>query len=132
MRESFKTSNVVAAFLQRYGRTADLTKAGNLVAAGSFEVLIDGNDEAPPEPDGFGLGLGLSQISARLLHQLATGAEHVSDRGPARARVLQRDSRGSRVPWDDSALVAWKRVVAVSSDGRMLGLVSLPVFEGTL
>ena len=130
MNESFKTSNVVAAFLRRHGRTADLTRAGNLVAAGSFEVWIDGNDEALP--DGLGLGLGLSQISARLLHQLTKGAEDVADGGFARTRVPERDTRGSRVPWDGSALVAWKRVVAVSSDGPMLGLVSLPVHDGTL
>jgi len=124
MSESYRTTNVVAAFLKRHGRTADLTKAGNLVAAGSFEVWIDGDNEAMP--DGLGLGSGLSQISSRLLLDLATGAERASDGGSTRPRVPQRDIRGNRVPWDDSAHVDWKRVVAVSSDGPMLGLVSVP------
>jgi hypothetical protein len=130
LTESFKTSDVVAAFLKRRGRTVDLTKAGDLVAAGSFDVWIDGNDEALP--DGLGLASGLSQIEARLLHQLANGADHVSDGGFAKPpQVPQRDSRGSRVPWDDSPLATWDRVVMVSSDGPMLGLVSRPVRRGT-
>jgi hypothetical protein len=124
MSESYKTSNVVAAFLKRRGRTADLTKAGNLVAAGSFEVWIDGNNEAMP--DGLGLGSGLSQISSRLLLDLAAGTERASEGGTTGPRVPQRDARGNRVPWDDSAPVAWTRVVAESSDGPMVGLVSVP------
>ena len=130
MRESFVTSNVATAFLRRHHRTPGLARAGDLVAAGSFEVLIDGNDEGLA--DGQPLGTGLALISSRLLHDLSTGAEYVADRHSAEPRVAQRDNRGSRVPLDPSPLIAWKRVIAVSSDGDMLGLISVPARTGML
>jgi len=128
MRESFVTSNVVKAFLRRHGRTPGLARAGDLVAAGSFEVLIDGNNEGLG--DGEGLGAGLADISSRLLNQLSTGAEYVPDRHTAEPQVAQRDNRGNRVPLDPSPLVTWKRVFAVSSDGDMLGFTSVPAQTG--
>lgn len=80
--------------------------------------------------DGAGLGLGLSQITSRLLQQLATSDERIANGGVADHRNIQRDRLGSRVPWDGSARISWKRVVAVSAAGRMLALVSLPVHSG--
>jgi len=128
MSESFMTSNVLTAFLRRHHRTPGLARAGDLVAAGSFEVLIDGTNEGLA--DGDGLGTGLAQISSRLLHQLSTGV-HAREGGVVESRIAQRDTRGSRVPLDPSPLVTWKRVIAVSSCGDMLGLVSVPVQAGT-
>jgi hypothetical protein len=124
MNESFVSKSVVAAFMKRQSRHGHDKKLGALIAAGSFEVLIDGNNEALG--DGEGLGTGLAQITSRLLHQLETGAEHVRDGGVSQPRIAVRDVRGSRVPVDSSPLVTWKPVTAMSDLGSILGLVSLP------
>jgi hypothetical protein len=129
MKESFVANSVVTSFLNRHARSGHLAKPGALVAAGSVEVLIDGNDEGLADRPG--LGAGLAQITSRLLEQLATGDERIPDADFANTPNPQRDTHGSRVPRDRSSPVAWQRVVAVSAAGSMLGLVSLPAQSGT-
>lgn len=129
MRDSFLPSNVVTAFLGQRHRTPDLERAGDLVGAGSFDVLIDGNNDGLADRESLGTGLAL--ISSRLLHDLSTGAEYVPDRHTAEPRVAQRDNRGRRVPFDPSPLVAWKCEIAMSSDGAMPVLICVPAQTGT-
>jgi hypothetical protein len=66
-----------------------------------------------------------------LLDQLATGAVSAQHGGLASAGDSQRDARITRVPRDDSPLVSWTRVIAVSAAGSLLALASLPVQDGS-
>jgi hypothetical protein len=74
------------------------------------------------------LSAGLTQITSRLLQQLANGGENTVDISPAPAGP-RRDTSGNRVPPDDSPLVSWRRVVAVYAAGRLHAFVSLPVLS---
>jgi hypothetical protein len=118
MSESFDLDDEAKAFANR---NAEL---------GYVEVFTESDFEGVV--DRSGLGVGLAQITSRLLQQLATGGERIPYGGVANALNVQRDTRGSRVPCDDSPIVTWKRVVAVSAAGRVLALVSLPLPNGTL
>jgi hypothetical protein len=90
-------------------------------AAGHFEVLTASDYEALV--DRSGLGVGLSQITSRLLQRLSTDADPL----PAtNSRSAVRDVRGSRVPLDDSPLVIWKRVMVVSAESSMVALMCVP------
>jgi hypothetical protein len=128
MRKSLEVRGAVDRSLDGHAKPARIATAAELVAAGSVEVMIDGDDEGLA--DGSGLGPGLAQIASRLLDQLATGDDRPNDRTPL-AGISQRDARGSRVPRDGTALVKWRRVVAISATGRLPGLVSPPVDDET-
>jgi hypothetical protein len=95
------------------------------VASGSVDLLTEGDYKSLM--DRSSLGTGLANITSRLLHQLANGGDPIPYAGTGRPRSSQRDTRGNRVPWDDSPLVAWQRIVAVSDAGSMLALVSMPI-----
>jgi hypothetical protein len=134
MKEPPVIGSVAAAFMKQ-GRPGEIARhggrvmPGTLVAAGSFEVLIDGNNE--DHADGLGLGSGLAEIASRLLRQLATGDQTPAHGGLAQAFVSERDKYGSRVPIDASPLATWRRVIAVSATGRMVGLVSFSAPTGS-
>ena len=74
------------------------------------------------------LGAGLTQITSRLLQQLANGGKDTLDTSPIPAGP-RRDTHGNRVPPDDSPLVSWRRVVAVYDAGRLHAFVSMPVLN---
>ncbi len=107
---------------------ARLSKAGlgarlvDRATSGSVEVRTDSEILAGRSS----LGLGLAQITSRLLDQLATSGGGVQSRSLAPAGHPDRDLHGNTVPWDGSALVSWQRVVSVSAGGSLLALVSLP------
>jgi hypothetical protein len=118
MSESFDLDDEAKAFANR---NAELGYV-EVFTESDYEGLVDRS----------GLGVGLARITSQLLRQLATGGECIPYGGVANARNVQRDTRGNLVPWDDSPIVAWKRVVAVSAAGRVLALVSPPLPSGTL
>ena len=124
MRGSSEIHVAADRSLDDNARPRHAATAAELVAAGSVEVMIDGDDEGLS--DGSGLGPGLAHIASRLLGQLASGDDSPNDGAPS-AGVTQRDARGSRVPRDGTALVTWRRVVAVSATERLPGLVSPPI-----
>ena len=122
MSKSFEPDEEVQETAYRHAAPGSVAAPGEPIAAGSVEALTE------EDYDGLAsrshLGVGLANITSRLMRELATGGERTRSRGVAEARPIQRDTQGSRVPWDRSPLVMWKRVVAVSSDGDMLALVS--------
>lgn len=114
----------IRAFRDRRTGLDQAPRPGALVTAGYFEVLIDGEKEGLL--DASALGSGLAEIESRLLRQLATGDEPSPGACVAAPRIPQRDIRGNRVPWDESPLAKWTRVIVVSAAGTMLALVSWP------
>jgi hypothetical protein len=124
MSKSFEQDEEVQATANRHAKPGSLAASGEPIAAGSVATLTGDDYESLASRSR--LGVGLANITSRLMQQLATGGERVPSRRVADARPVQRDTRGSRVPWDRSPLVMWKRVVTVSSEGDMLALVSQP------
>lgn len=117
MNESFQLDDEVVALCQ--------PGLGSRPGVGSIEVWAEIDLESLAGRSS--LGSGLAKVTSRLLDQLATGTVTTAHRGVPTASEPQRDARGNRVPPDDSRLVAWKRVVAVSGAGSLLALVSLPL-----
>jgi hypothetical protein len=127
MNESFDLDDQVVA-LRRAGPAA---RPGAPVGSRSVEVSTESDRESLAGRSS--LGRGLAHITSRLLDQLATGGDCAQRGDMAQCSSVatpgnaQRDSRGNRVPWDQSQLVSWRRVVAVSTGGSLLALVSLPL-----
>jgi hypothetical protein len=121
MNESFELDDEVVA-LRRAGLAV---RPGAPTAARSIEVYTEGERERLAGRSS--LGLGLAQVTSRLLDQLATGAVRAPQRGSATAGDPQQDMRGNRVPLDESPLVSWQRVVAVYPGGSLPALVSGPI-----
>jgi hypothetical protein len=68
----------------------------------------------------------LAQITSRLLDQLATYGEPPERNRTVRTGNAHNAGHGGSALSDDSQLVAWRRVVAVSARGNLPVLVSLP------
>lgn len=94
------------------------------VTAGPAHLLME--SEYQDLDDRSRLGTGLASIASRLVRQLAIGGGPVPYSDANRDRARQRDMRAGLVPRDDSPLVAWHRVVAVSRGGSILVMVGLP------
>jgi hypothetical protein len=124
MSKSFEQDEEVQVTANRHAKPGSLVAPGEPIAAGSVATLTGDDYESLASRSR--LGVGLANITSRLMQQLATGGERVPSRRVADARPVERDTHGSLVPWDRSPLVMWKRVVALSSEGDMLALVSQP------
>jgi hypothetical protein len=129
MSESFELDDELDEFTNRHAEPDSRGEGRAPVASGSVAVFTEGDSDRLAYRSS--LGSSLSQITARLLQQLTTGEERTPNRAVGTADSTRRDSRGNRVPRDDSPLVSWKRVVAVSAAGSLLALVSLPVPSGS-
>jgi hypothetical protein len=125
MNESFAPDDEVDSLANGHDEVDYRVMRRAPVASGSVDLLTESDYKGLA--DRSSLGTGLANITSRLLHQLASGGDPIPYAGTGRARFAQRDMRGNRVPWDDSALVAWQRIVAVSDGWSMLALVSLPI-----
>lgn len=124
MIEPFELGVAVRASADPDAESGRLAAPGEPITAGSVEALT--------EDDYYGLasrsrlGAGLANITSHLMARLATGGEQIPSREGADTRPAQGSAGGNPVRGDPSPLVAWKRVVAMSSDGDMLALVSRP------
>ena len=97
---------------------------GARILPGSATAFTDGSRDCLVHHAN--LGANLSQITSQLVQQLATGTERTADGGVFAAVSIRRDTRGNRVPRDESQLVSWKHVAALSGSEMLLALVSLP------
>lgn len=125
MRESFELADEGAVIANRCAEPGYGARPEAQVASRSVEVYTESYHEKLAGRSS--LGTGLAQIASRLLDQLATGGVSAPHGGANTAANPQWDVRGNRVPRDDSPLVSWKRVFAVSSTGSLVALVSSPV-----
>jgi hypothetical protein len=94
------------------------------VTAGPAHLLME--SEYQDLDDRSRLGTGLASIASRLVRQLAIGGGPDPYSCANRDQARQRDMRAGLVPRDDSPLVAWHRVVAISRGGSILVMVGLP------
>ncbi len=122
MNQSFEPADKGLAVTDHRSHSDGIAKLGASPATTAVEVFTESDYE--DLVDRSHLGVGLAQITSRLLRQLSTSAGPGPQAG-ANGRAVQRDAHGSRVPLDGSPLVAWDRVIAVSAAGRMLALVVL-------
>jgi hypothetical protein len=129
MNESFELHDELVVSAIHLAKQAYSARPVAQVAPGSFEVCTESDRES--QAGRSGLGMGLAQITSRLLDQLVTGGVRAHHGGAVTAGDPQRDLRGNLVPRDYSPLVYWRRVVAVSAAGSLLALVSLPVQSGS-
>ena len=129
MNESSELEDEVVAFANRRAETDSAARPAAPVASRSVQVYEE--SERASLAGRSSLGVGLAQITSHLVDQLATGGVSARYSGVATAGDPLRDLRGNRVPRDDSPLVSWKRVFAVSSAGNLVALVSLPVRWGS-
>jgi hypothetical protein len=125
MSESFEPEDEAVEFASRCAEPDLLPRPGAPAASRFVEVYTESDRESLTGRSS--LGTGLAQITSRLLDQLATGWVRAANGSVVTAGDPQMDLRGNRVPRDDSPLVSWKRVVAVSPADSLLALVSLPV-----
>jgi hypothetical protein len=125
MDESCEFDNGTQAMTDRDEEFGHRAKRAASVAAAHVDVLAESDYE--DRMGGSHLAAGLSQITSRLLEQLASGDGRARHNGVPTTREVVRDFRGSRVPLDASPPVSWSRVIVVSAEGKMLALVSLPV-----
>ena len=125
MNESFAPDDEIDSLANGHTEVDYRVSRRAPVASGSVDLLTESDYKSLMVRSS--LGTGLANITSRLLHQLASGGDPIPYAGTGRARIAQRDTRGNRVPWDDSPLVAWQRIVAVSDGGSMLALVSMPI-----
>jgi len=124
MGESFEQGDGTQALVDRHADSGHRASRGAAIAGASVDVLAESDYE--DRLGGSHLSAGLSQITSRLIEQLASGSGRARHNGASSEGDVQRDSRGSRVPWDGSPPVAWSRVIVLSSGSKMLALVSLP------
>jgi hypothetical protein len=125
MNESFAPDDEIDSLANGHAEVDYRVTHGTPVGSGFVDLLTESDYKSLG--DRSSLGTGLANITSRLLHQLASGGDPIPYAGTGRTRLAQRDLRGNRVPWDDSPLVAWQRIVAVSAAGSMLALVSMPI-----
>jgi hypothetical protein len=124
MGESFEQGDGTQALVDRHAESGHRATRAAAITAAPVDVLAESDYE--DRMGGSHLAAGLSQITSRLIEQLASGSGHARHNSASSDGDVQRDFRGSRVPWDGSPPVAWSRVIVVSSGGKMLALVSLP------
>jgi hypothetical protein len=124
MGESFEQGDGTEALVDRHAESGHRSSRAAAIAASPVDVIAESDYE--DRMGGSHLSAGLSQITSRLIEQLASGSGRARDKSASSDRDVQRDFRGSRVPLDGSPLVAWSRVIVLSSGGKMLALVSLP------
>jgi hypothetical protein len=124
MNDSFEREDGSEGLGNRGSQSGHRSARGAGAAAAPVDVLVESDYE--DRMGGSHLATGLSQITSRLIRQLATSDQHPGEAGAAATHEVVRDFRGSRVPWDGSPPVAWNRVIAVSPGGKMLALVCLP------
>jgi hypothetical protein len=121
MGQSPLTNGDAEPFVNRDIELEFLANPQTRSAAGHSQVLTASDYQALV--DRSGLGVGLSQITSRLLQRLSTGADSLP---VTNSYSVVRDIKGSRVPWDDSPLVLWKRVMVVSAGSSMVALMCVP------
>jgi hypothetical protein len=124
MSESFEPNGEARGFASRHSDPDRLAGPNPPTAISPIETFTEREYESLAGRSH--LGVGLAQITSRLVQKLATGEDGAPYGSVASACRALRGTTGSRMPSDDTPLVIWNRVIAVSATGSLLALVSVP------